>query len=189
MLRLFTFTLLFVCNIATAGTAYQSNYAGQENREIKSLSQDEIAGLKAGKGLGLAKAAELNGVPGPRHLLDMKVEIGLSDEQIEDIQSLFHKMKTKAIELGHLLILSERRLNNAFYYRHMNKIRLNKMLEVNEMIRKELRYVHLVAHLETLDTVTDEQISLYNQLRGYISSEEAESTDNSSYNNNRHDHK
>src|ERR1043166_1905183 len=44
-----------------------SPYAGQQSREIKSLSDQEIDGLKNARGLGLAKAAELNGYPGPRH--------------------------------------------------------------------------------------------------------------------------
>lgn len=45
-------------------------YAGQQERMIKALSTSEIDGLKKGKGMGLAKAAELNHYPGPRHVLD-----------------------------------------------------------------------------------------------------------------------
>ena len=47
-----------------------SPYAGEEARAIKSLSADDIAELQRGGGRGLAKPAELNGVPGPAHLLD-----------------------------------------------------------------------------------------------------------------------
>ena len=45
--------------------SYRSPYAGQENRQIKSLSANDIQELKRGGGWGLAKAAELNGLPGP----------------------------------------------------------------------------------------------------------------------------
>ncbi len=34
---------------------------------------------------------------------------------------------------------------------------------------KELRYVHLAAHLETLPLLKEGQVALYNRLRGYDS--------------------
>ncbi len=55
--------------------SHMSKYSGQEQRIIKSLSPDDIAELRRGGGWGLAKAAELNGVPGPVHLLEMKEAI------------------------------------------------------------------------------------------------------------------
>ncbi len=48
--------------------AAQSPYAGMQARPIKALSAEQIADLKAGRGLSLALAAELNGYPGPRHV-------------------------------------------------------------------------------------------------------------------------
>jgi hypothetical protein len=49
------------------GTAAQapSPYAGQEQRPIKALSETEMRDLAEGRGMGLAKAAELNSYPGP----------------------------------------------------------------------------------------------------------------------------
>jgi hypothetical protein len=58
----------------------------EEKREIKSLSATDIEELQNGKGWGLAKAAELNGVPGPARLLEMKDETDLSAEQIRVIE-------------------------------------------------------------------------------------------------------
>ena len=55
------FLLLGVSSLTFA----QSPYAGQESREIKSLSPAEVDGYLAGAGMGFAKAAELNGYPGP----------------------------------------------------------------------------------------------------------------------------
>ena len=46
-------------------------YAGMQARAIKALSAEQIADLKAGRGLSLALAAELNGYPGPRHVLEL----------------------------------------------------------------------------------------------------------------------
>lgn len=42
-----------------------SPYAGFEKRAVKSLSDQQIADLKAERGMGYALAAELNGYPGP----------------------------------------------------------------------------------------------------------------------------
>ena len=39
-------------------------YAGQQTQTIKALWDDEIAALRNGEGMGMAKAAELNGYPG-----------------------------------------------------------------------------------------------------------------------------
>ena len=59
--------LFSFANVASANPP--SPYAGEERREIKSLSPQEIGDYLAGKGMGLAKAAELNGYPGPAHVL------------------------------------------------------------------------------------------------------------------------
>ena len=61
---------------------HRSDYAGQQKRAIKSLSKTDVDDLTNGRGWGLAKAAELNGVPGPVHLLEMKDEIGLTEQQV-----------------------------------------------------------------------------------------------------------
>ena len=80
--------------------SHASKYVGQEARTIKSLSPDDIAELKRGGGWGLAKAAELNGVPGPAHLLELKDKIPLSDNQVSKIRSIFDGMKARAIAQG-----------------------------------------------------------------------------------------
>ena len=71
-----------------------SQYAEQEAREITSLSQDEIKGLLEGSGTpfgGMALPAELNGYPGPRHVLDAAEsgELELTNEQQEQIQIIY----------------------------------------------------------------------------------------------------
>ena len=71
-------TVLFLFAITSplaVADSLHSKYKGQEHRDIKSLSTDDIAELQRGGGWGLAKAAELNGVPGPVHLLEMEKEI------------------------------------------------------------------------------------------------------------------
>src|SRR5210317_2643476 len=91
-------TLLPISAFSSSDDSFKSSYAGQEDREIKSLSESDIEELKNGRGWGLAKAAELNGVPGPAHLLEMKSEIALSKDQVKKIEAIYKEMKRKAIE-------------------------------------------------------------------------------------------
>ena len=150
-----------------AAQQHLSSYAGQQNRKIKSLSADDIQQLKRGQGWGLAKAAELNGMPGPSHLLQMKDEISLTAEQERKIRALFHDMKSKAIPLGNKLIELEKNLNDSFSNKSITSEDLDQKLTAISKVRKELRYVHLVTHLMTPNILTPQQINEYNLIRGY----------------------
>ena len=159
---------------SAADHSHQSKYAGEEKREIKSLSATDIEELKTGKGWGLAKAAELNGVPGPVHLLEMKEEIDLSANQIRAIEDIYKKMKQEAISLGLELIEFERELNNHFANQTITDELLRQILQGIAQVHRQLRYVHLSAHLNTPDILKSEQITLFNKLRGYSSDDPCE---------------
>src|SRR4051812_13550814 len=85
-----------------------SSYAGQEARSIKALSSEEISAISTGKGMGLAKSAELNGYPGPAHVLELAPELGLSAQQRRQTELLFRSMQQNAIEIGNALLAEER---------------------------------------------------------------------------------
>src|SRR5256886_16049718 len=72
---------LFFCATVTWVAETASPYAGQETREIKALSRDEINSYLSGDGIGFAKAAELNHYPGPKHILQLADQLLLSEEQ------------------------------------------------------------------------------------------------------------
>src|SRR5712692_7148759 len=63
-MRFRLWTLLFLA-LAGPVAAQISGSRGQEGRAIKSLSAEETADLLAGRGMGAARAAELNHFPGP----------------------------------------------------------------------------------------------------------------------------
>jgi Spy/CpxP family protein refolding chaperone len=148
---------------------YRSHYVGEEGREIKSLSREDMEELRAGAGWGLAKAAELNGMPGPQHVLEMKEEIGLTAEQEEKVGKLYRDMNGKARELGKNLIAGERELNGRFARRDIEAKELGRLLDEIAGTLAALRFTHLAAHLKTLDILTEEQVEKYNELRGYSS--------------------
>lgn len=149
------------------GHGAASPYAGQETRDIKSLSAEDIAELRRGGGWGLAKAAELNGVPGPAHLLELKDQIGLTPDQVSAIQAIFQTMREAAIKEGERLIALERALEEQFRNRSVTDQNLRRMLAEIEQSRQALRYIHLSAHLTSPPILTEEQIRRYNTLRGY----------------------
>ena len=92
----------------------QTPYAGMQNRAIKSLSDNDIKELRRGGGWGLALAAELNGMPGPAHMLELKEQIALNQDQVKKTQALLDDMHKAAIPTGERLIAAELALENAF---------------------------------------------------------------------------
>ena len=89
-------------------------YAGLEQRTVKALSEQQIADLRAGRGMGLALPAELNGYPGPSHVLENADALGLSAEQREHTKGLFEAMKAEAVPVGERLIEQEAKLDRLF---------------------------------------------------------------------------
>jgi Spy/CpxP family protein refolding chaperone len=145
----------------------ESPYTGQEAREIKALSQQEIDDYLDGKGLGYAKAAELNHYPGPRHVLDMANRLALTEEQTKRIQAVFDTMRTQATGLGMQLVEKERELDRRFAAQSIDTDSLKTLVSDIGTLEAKIRYVHLSAHLEQKTLLTKHQVQLYDQLRGY----------------------
>jgi len=144
-----------------------SPYAGQETRQIKSLSAERVADLLAGRGAGYAKAAELNGVPGPAHVLEMKDAIALTADQERRVRAVHSRMAEEAKMLGARLVALEMELNEGFASVGVTSDILRSLLDRIARIESDLRFAHLAAHLEIPGIVTADQIQTYNRLRGY----------------------
>lgn len=147
-----------------------SPYAGQQTREIKALSSTQTADLLAGKGMELAKAAELNGYPGPMHTLELAAQLELSTEQKQASETLMHRHKAEARDLGTQLVQAERALDQAFALRQIDAARLTAHTERIGQLQALLRKSHLETHLQQTALLTPTQISRYAQLRGYAGS-------------------
>jgi len=137
----FTLFVLFILStsISSFAETHTSKYIGEEHRKIKSLSTDDIVELKKGGGWGLAKAAELNGVPGPVHILEMEDKINLTKDQKMKVQKIYNEMKAEAMSLGEQLIHLEEELNNHFANRTINQALLKKLVHEIENVRSKLR--------------------------------------------------
>jgi len=144
-----------------------SPYAGQETREIKSLSSQEVADYLSGRGMGLAKPAELNGYPGPAHVKELADRLGLTDDQRAATDAVYAKMHDRAVPLGQRLVDEERALDGLFAAHAVTPESLHESLARIARLQGELREVHLSAHLQQLALLTPEQARRYRALRGY----------------------
>jgi Spy/CpxP family protein refolding chaperone len=150
-----------------AATASPGSYSGQQTRTATSLSDDEVAGLRAGKGLGLAKPAELNGYPGPMHALELADKLGLTAEQRASIQQIFDRMAARAKTAGAAYVAAEQALDGVFRSGKADAKTVAVALAKADKARAAARMAHLKAHIETTPILTPQQRAKYAQLRGY----------------------
>jgi hypothetical protein len=168
-----------------------SPYAGQELRDIKSLSDDDIQSLQKGTGEafgGMAKLAELNGYPGPRHVLDMASELQLTNRQKMEIERIYQNMSNNAKSIGAAIIDIEQNMDGAFVNKTITQENLKLMLDKSADLYAQLRFVHLSAHLDTIQMLTMEQVQMYNTMRGYDSSSNDNTTSTSNDGSSSHQH-
>lgn len=145
----------------------QSPYVGEEVREIKALSPDEIDAYLGGEGMGLAKTAELNGFAGPAHVLELAAPLELTSEQHSRTEALFASMQSRARSLGHALVEEERKLDALFATRAVTPASLEAALQEVGTLQARIRAVHLAAHLDQVEILTPQQNARYALLRGY----------------------
>src|SRR5258708_29748480 len=161
-------TLAFAAMVLAFGSAVaQTPYAGLQSRSIKALSDQQIADLRAGRGMGLALAAELNGYPGPSHLLELADKLGLSDAQRSSVRNIFETMKAETIPIGERLIAQEAALDRLFADHVITPEKLNAATSEIGATQAELRATHLKYHLSTVAMLEPSQIQRYSALRGY----------------------
>jgi Spy/CpxP family protein refolding chaperone len=149
--------------------SHASPYAVFADRNVKALSGQQISDLRAGRGMGLALPAELNGYPGPSHALELADKLQLTATQREGMQRLFTQMKADAIPLGEQLIAQESELDRQFSKRTVTAASLEASVNRTGATQAALRHAHLKYHLATLEVLTPSQVADYQRLRGYAS--------------------
>jgi Spy/CpxP family protein refolding chaperone len=169
-LRTLALALLTAVPGALVGAApppAHSPYAAEAGADIKALSADEVKMLLEGRGMGFAKAAELNGYPGPLHVLELAEALELRAEQRDSTQALFERMRVAALREGAAYVAAERALDRLFAAKTIDAARLEAALATIETHRGRLRAVHLNAHLEQVRILDAAQVAKYSELRGY----------------------
>jgi hypothetical protein len=145
----------------------QMPYAGLEQRTIKALNDQQLSDLREGRGMGLALAAELNGYPGPLHVLELADQLELSTDVRERVRQLYDAMRTEAIPAGEALIAHEAALDRAFAERSISPSTLALLTWQIGETQGRLRAIHLKYHLTTAVLLSADQRHRYAELRGY----------------------
>lgn len=169
-------------SLIAAALAYgnpASPYAADQHREIKALSAQEMQDYLDGKGMGLAKAAELNHFPGPLHVLELADKLKLTTEQKQRSQKIFAHMQHEAKRAGKALVDKERDLNRLFATGKIDATSLRALLRDIGQLHADVRGIHLQAHLEQKSVLSPAQVAAYDTLRGYTD-------DNASHQNHAH---
>src|SRR5262245_57295472 len=147
--------------------AQHGNYAGQQVRQIKALSSEEINQYRSGAGMGYARTAELNRYPGPMHVLELADKLGLSHEQRASTEKLMTVHKAEARDIGATLVDAERALDQLFVSGAADESTLAKAVRHVAAVQGEFRLAHLETHRRMRALLNDQQIERYVQLRGY----------------------
>lgn len=163
--------MMLLAATAIAPAVEPPPYSDQKDATIKALSAEEMTSLRDGQGMGFAKAAELNGYPGPKHVLELATPLALSKAQRRATEELFERMRAAARATGEALVEAERELDALYASKTATVELVDARLTAIEALRKRLRGIHLNAHLEQAALLNADQIARYGHLRGYGSSQ------------------
>ena len=142
-------------------------YAGLQQRPVKAVSAEQQADLLAGRGMGLALAAELNGYPGPAHVLELAGPLALSPAQQATAQALQASMAAEARSLGAEILRAETALDRLFAEGQAEVATLAALTAEIGTLQGRLRAAHLAAHIGMHAALSPEQRASYARLRGY----------------------
>ncbi|MBI5263021.1 MAG: hypothetical protein HY852_14515 [Bradyrhizobium sp.] len=166
--------VLSIAMLVPAFASAQTPYSGMQSRHIKALSDQQISDLQAGRGMGFALAAELNGYPGPSHVLELADRLGLSAEQRGKVQEMFAAMKSETTPIGTRLIDQETHLDREFANRTVSLESLKLAISAISKTLGELREAHLKYHLLTSAILDKAQLANYAEMRGYSNETKAQ---------------
>lgn len=130
------------------------------------VSQQEKEALLKGAGLGAGMIAMMNGYPGPKHVLEMGDELGLTAEQRESIGKTYGKVKAESVELGTELVEKDEKLTALFASGSVTAGEVEKLSREIGELQGRVRATHLNAHVETFDALTPAQREQLSSMQG-----------------------
>jgi hypothetical protein len=152
---------------ATPAASASQPYAGQQRRGIKALSAQEQQDWLDGQGAGLAKSAELNGYPGPAHVLEFSAELALTAAQLEATRQLMAAHKAEVRALGQRLVTAEQALDEVFRQGSARGEDVSRLTRDIGALQARIRAAHLQTHIAQAALLQPRQVARYQQLRGY----------------------
>lgn len=153
-----------------AAPATAQPHAALQDRGLKALSPDQVADLLAGRGMALALAAELNGYPGPMHVLEHDAALRLTPTQRATAETLRAQVRAEARAIGARIVELEGELDALFRDGTADAGRLAALTAALGGLGGRLREVHLAAHIGMHATLDAAQRAEYARLRSYAAS-------------------
>lgn len=180
-LRRLVLVAILICLVVLSSACGRSTSTGQaEGRSggdaghaghvhggaIRSLPGRDIVALAGGEGGGLAKIADLNGYPGPRHVLDMDAHLNLTTRQREQLRQVMSTMEADAKEVATRYLSALAQLEEDTRQGSLSGDQFLKRYRAVEALRTELGAVHLITHFKTKDLLTPAQVATYYKPQG-----------------------
>jgi peptidoglycan hydrolase CwlO-like protein len=171
-----TLSLLPLCLTAVAQDASHqcphmmnsTQHMSHETTSTSGLSDEQRTEYVNGEGMGLARPAELNHYPGPRHVLDNADKLQLSADQLAKTQALFQEVHTKAQALGKEIVAKEDELDSLFRDQRADVEKVSSLTSEIARLQGELRALHLSMHIRERAVLSPEQVAKYDSLRNYV---------------------
>ncbi|HVL67528.1 MAG TPA: hypothetical protein VM364_09720 [Vicinamibacterales bacterium] len=160
---LVTFIVSLACGLT--GAAQHAHHQEGPTASTSALGADQVRQLLEGEGMGLAKPAELNHYPGPRHVLELRTELGITPDQERQVAAVREEMLVRARALGRRIVEAEQALDAAFRSGEITEAELARQVGMIARLQGELRLAHLRAHVLTRPLLTVEQVRRYYELR------------------------
>ena len=149
---------------ASPGAQHDQHHAASKTGPT-ALTAEQVQQLLNGEGMGLARPAELNGYPGPRHVLELKAELALTADQEKRVDAIRQQMLERAIALGKQIVHAETELDAAFTDGTLSERELENRTQAIARLQSDLRLAHLRAHLQTKPVLSGEQLKKYYEKR------------------------
>jgi hypothetical protein len=144
----------------------QHHAAGAKPGAIAALTAEQVQQLLDGEGMGLARAAELNGYPGPKHVFELETELQITADQRKRVEAIRQQMLMRAKSLGQQIVHAETELDAAFKAGTLSEADLESRVQAIAKLQGEVRLAHLRAHLQTRPVLTAAQVKTYYEHRG-----------------------
>jgi Spy/CpxP family protein refolding chaperone len=151
----------------TALAQHSSPYVSELDSPVRGLTAQAVDDLLNGRGAGYAMTAELNSYPGPRHVLDLRQELELSPEQVQSVETIFQQMNEAAKQVGRTIVEHEQELSDAFASGTITETEIEAQTQELALLYGRYREIHLRPHLQVKQLLLPEQITKYDELRGY----------------------
>lgn len=138
---------------------------GEGHLRALACEREFDAVVAAGRGFGLAFAADRRRYPGPLHILELRERLALTPAQEARARALFAAMEVDARARAAGLAAAEARLVDLFASGRADEGAVRAAVADAERARAELRLAHLLVHLAARDLLTEAQRRLYHEAR------------------------